>query len=225
MSEAAANSKEKKEIEVSKTILPENEKYESESLNYEIKIPDWLIKDINNYENSNNINNENQNLIVKAFKLAYKAHAGQLRASGEPYIIHPVAVANLLKEIGASSSVVAAGLLHDVVEDTGIDLSEIEANFGLEVKILVEGVTKLGGIHFNNRTEAQAENLRKMFMAMASDIRVVLVKLADRLHNMRTIEWLNDERKQRIARETRDIYEPLANRLGINIFKCELEYL
>ena len=99
MSEATANSKEKKEIEVSKTILPENEKYESESLNYEIKIPDWLIKDINNYEKSNNINDENQNLIVKAFKLAYKAHAGQLRASGEPYIIHPVAVANLLKEI------------------------------------------------------------------------------------------------------------------------------
>ena len=225
MSEAAANSKEKKEIEVSKTILPENEKYESESLNYEIKIPDWLFKDINNYEKSNNINDENQNLIVKAFKLAYKAHAGQLRASGEPYIIHPVAVANLLKEIGASSSVVAAGLLHDVVEDTGIDLSEIEANFGLEVKILVEGVTKLGGIHFNNRTEAQAENLRKMFMAMASDIRVVLVKLADRLHNMRTIEWLNDERKKRIARETREIYAPLANRLGINRFKWELEDL
>ena len=225
MSEAAANSKEKKEIEVSKTILPENEKYESNSLNYEIKIPDWLYKDINNYEKSNNINDENQNLIVKAFKLSYKAHAGQLRASGEPYIIHPVAVANLLKEIGASSSVVAAGLLHDVVEDTGIDLSEIEANFGLEVKILVEGVTKLGGIHFNNRTEAQAENLRKMFMAMASDIRVVLVKLADRLHNMRTIEWLNDERKQRIARETREIYAPLANRLGINRFKWELEDL
>ena len=146
-------------------------------------------------------------------------------ASGEPYIIHPIAVADLLKEIGASSSVIAAGLLHDVVEDTGIDLSEIEINFGLEVKVLVEGVTKLGGIHFNNRTEAQAENLRKMFLAMASDIRVVLVKLADRLHNMRTIEWLNEERKQRIARETREIYAPLANRLGINRFKWELEDL
>jgi len=225
MSEAAANSKEKNEIEVSKTILPENKKYESESLNYEIKIPDWLLTDINNHGKSDKENDKNQNIIVKAFKLAYKAHDGQLRASGEPYIIHPVAVANLLKEIGASSSVIAAGLLHDVVEDTGIDLSEIEANFGIEVKILVEGVTKLGGIHFNNRTEAQAENLRKMFMAMASDIRVVLVKLADRLHNMRTIEWLNDERKQRIARETREIYAPLANRLGINRFKWELEDL
>ncbi|MCR8534844.1 MAG: bifunctional (p)ppGpp synthetase/guanosine-3',5'-bis(diphosphate) 3'-pyrophosphohydrolase [Prochlorococcus marinus XMU1426] len=225
MSEAAANSKEKNEIEVSKTILPENKKYESESLNYQINIPDWLLKDIHNFEKSNKENDKNQNLIVKAFKLAYKAHDGQFRASGEPYIIHPVAVANLLKEIGASSSVIAAGLLHDVVEDTGIDLSEIETNFGLEVKILVEGVTKLGGIHFNNRTEAQAENLRKMFLAMASDIRVVLVKLADRLHNMRTIEWLNDEKKLRIARETREIYAPLANRLGINRFKWELEDL
>jgi len=225
MSEATANSKGKKEIEVSKVILPENKKYESKSLNYEIKLPNWLLTDINHYEESNQVNNEDQNLIVKAFKLAYRAHNGQLRASGEPYIIHPIAVADLLKEIGASSSVIAAGLLHDVVEDTRIDLSEIEANFGLEVKILVEGVTKLGGIHFNNRTEAQAENLRKMFLAMASDIRVVLVKLADRLHNMRTIEWLNDERKQRIARETREIYAPLANRLGINRFKWELEDL
>ena len=225
MSEAAANSKEIKEIEVSKTILPENKNFESESLKYEINIPDWLIENIDNYEKSNSINDEGQNLIVKAFKIAYRAHDGQLRASGEPYIIHPIAVADLLKEIGAGSSVIAAGLLHDVVEDTGVELSEIEKIFGLEVKVLVEGVTKLGGIHFNNRTEAQAENLRKMFLAMASDIRVVLVKLADRLHNMRTIEWLNDERKQRIARETREIYAPLANRLGINRFKWELEDL
>jgi len=226
MSEAAANSKEKKEIEVSKTILPENEKYESKSLNYEIKIPDWLLKDINNYEKSNKENDENQKLIVKAFKLAYKAHDGQFRASGEPYIIHPVAVANLLKEIGASSSVIAAGLLHDVVEDTGIDLSEIETNFGLEVKILVEGVTKLGGIHFNNRTEAQAENLRKMFMAMASDIRVVLVKLADRLHNMRTIEAITKvDNRKRIAQETMEIYAPLADRMGMHRIRDELEDL
>ncbi len=225
MSEAAANSKEIKEIKVSKTILPENKVFESESFKYEINIPDWLIENIYNYEKSNSINDEGESLIVKAFKIAYRAHEGQLRASGEPYIIHPIAVADLLKEIGAGSSVIAAGLLHDVVEDTGVELSEIENIFGLEVKVLVEGVTKLGGIHFNNRTEAQAENLRKMFLAMASDIRVVLVKLADRLHNMRTIEWLSDERKQRIARETREIYAPLANRLGINRFKWELEDL
>jgi len=225
MSEATENSQARKEIKVSTIILPENKNYESETLKYEIKIPNWLRENIENYEVSNNKNDANQNLIVKAFKLAYKAHNGQLRASGEPYIIHPLAVAILLKEIGASSSVIAAGLLHDVVEDTGIALSEIEVNFGLEVKVLVEGVTKLGGIHFNNRTEAQAENLRKMFLAMASDIRVVLVKLADRLHNMRTIQWLNDERQERIARETREIYAPLANRLGINRFKWELEDL
>ncbi len=225
MSEATANSKEKNEIKVSTIILPENKNYESESLKYEIKIPNWLLENVQNYEISNNKNDANQNLIVKAFKLAYEAHNGQFRASGEPYIIHPIAVADLLREIGASATVIAAGLLHDVVEDTGIALSEIEVNFGLEVKVLVEGVTKLGGIHFNNRTEAQAENLRKMFLAMASDIRVVLVKLADRLHNMRTIQWLNKERKERIARETREIYAPLANRLGINRFKWELEDL
>ena len=225
MAEATANSKDKNESKVSTIILPENKNYESKSLKYEINIPIWLLEIIQNYEVSNKKNDSNQDLIVKAFKLAYEAHNGQLRASGEPYIIHPIAVADLLKEIGASSSVIAAGLLHDVVEDTGIDLSEIEVNFGLEVKVLVEGVTKLGGIHFNNRTEAQAENLRKMFLAMASDIRVVLVKLADRLHNMRTIQWLNEERKERIARETREIYAPLANRLGINRFKWELEDL
>ena len=225
MAEATADSKDKNESKVSTIILPENKNYESKSLKYEINIPNWLLEIIQNYEVSNKKNDSNQDLIVKAFKLAYEAHNGQLRASGEPYIIHPIAVADLLKEIGASSSVIAAGLLHDVVEDTGIALSEIEVNFGLEVKVLVEGVTKLGGIHFNNRTEAQAENLRKMFLAMASDIRVVLVKLADRLHNMRTIQWLNEERKERIARETREIYAPLANRLGINRFKWELEDL
>ena len=125
MSEATANSKERKEIKVSTIILPENKNYESESLKYEIKLPNWLVENIQNYELSNNKNDENQNLIAKAFKLAYKAHNGQLRASGEPYIIHPIAVADLLKEIGASSSVIAAGLLHDVVEDTGIALSLI----------------------------------------------------------------------------------------------------
>ena len=223
MFEAKANSNEKRDQKVSKTIVPENLDFESESFEYGINLPNWLSENIKNSQNS--IANSNPNIIYKAFKLAYKAHHGQCRASGEPYIIHPIAVANLLKEIGASQSVIAAGLLHDVVEDTGTPLSYIEKEFGQEVKILVEGVTKLGGIHFTNRTEAQAENLRRMFLAMARDIRVVLVKLADRLHNMRTIEWLNSERQKRIARETREIYAPLANRLGINRFKWELEDL
>ena len=223
MFEAKANSNEKRDQKVSKTIVPENLDFESESFEYGINLPNWLSENIKNSQNS--IANSNPNIIYKAFRLAYKAHHGQFRASGEPYIIHPIAVANLLKEIGASQSVIAAGLLHDVVEDTGTPLSYIEKEFGQEVKILVEGVTKLGGIHFTNRTEAQAENLRRMFLAMARDIRVVLVKLADRLHNMRTIEWLNSERQKRIARETREIYAPLANRLGINRFKWELEDL
>ena len=210
MFEAKTNSNKKKEQIVSNTILPENKSFESHQSKYQIKLPKWLSDSLINSENKNNNDTKNSVLIAEAFKLAFKAHEGQLRASGEPYIIHPVAVADLLKEIGASPSVIAAGLLHDVVEDTCIPLTEIENNFGLEVKILVEGVTKLGGIHFTNRTEAQAENLRKMFLAMARDIRVVLVKLADRLHNMRTIEWLSEERKKRIARETREIYAPLA---------------
>ena len=164
-------------------------------------------------------------LLAAAFDFAFQLHDGQVRASGEPYIIHPVAVADLLRDIGASPGVIAAGFLHDVVEDTDVTPDEIEQHFGAEVRALVEGVTKLGGIHFTNRTEAQAENLRRMFLAMASDIRVVLVKLADRLHNMRTIGALKPEKQQRIARETREIYGPLANRLGIGRLKWELEDL
>ena len=225
MFETKSNSNKKVNQIDSKTIVPKNKDFKSEQLQYGIKLPEWLVHSLNESQINNANYSSNKSIISNAFKLAYEAHNGQLRASGEPYIIHPIAVADLLKEIGASPSVIAAGLLHDVVEDTRVPLSDIEKNFGIEVKVLVEGVTKLGGIHFNNRTEAQAENLRKMFLAMASDIRVVLVKLADRLHNMRTIEWLDSERQKRIARETKEIYAPLANRLGINRFKWELEDL
>jgi RelA/SpoT family (p)ppGpp synthetase len=169
--------------------------------------------------------NDGDALLASAFDFAYQLHAGQVRATGEPYIIHPIAVADLLRDIGASPCVIAAGFLHDVVEDTEVSSEQLEAHFGAEVRGLVEGVTKLGGIHFTNHTEAQAENLRRMFLAMASDIRVVLVKLADRLHNMRTLGALKPEKQQRIARETREIYAPLANRLGIGRFKWELEDL
>ena len=225
MFETKTNSNDKRDQMVSKSILPKKEDCESYKSKYAIKLPEWLIKSLDESTQRNNTQAKDSHLIANAFKLAYEAHNGQVRASGEPYISHPVAVADLLEKIGASTSVIAAGLLHDVVEDTRIPLSDIENHFGSEVKILVEGVTKLGGIHFTNRTEAQAENLRRMFLAMARDIRVVLVKLADRLHNMRTIEWLNEERQKRIARETREIYAPLANRLGINRFKWELEDL
>ena len=194
---------------------------------YAIDLPEWLRQCISNIPPGigQSCPTDPEALLVSAFDFGYQLHEGQFRASGDPYIVHPVAVADLLRDIGASASVIAAGFLHDVVEDTDVTPDQIEQHFGSEVRELVEGVTKLGGIHFNDRTEAQAENLRKMFLAMASDIRVVLVKLADRLHNMRTIGALREEKRQRIARETREIYAPLANRLGIGRFKWELEDL
>ncbi|WP_353292768.1 bifunctional (p)ppGpp synthetase/guanosine-3',5'-bis(diphosphate) 3'-pyrophosphohydrolase [Synechococcus sp. M16CYN] len=194
---------------------------------YQIALPEWLRQCIANVHpgTDQNCPTDPEILLVSAFDFGFQLHEGQFRASGDPYIVHPVAVADLLRDIGASAPVIAAGFLHDVVEDTDVTLEEIQQHFGLEVRKLVEGVTKLGGIHFNDRTEAQAENLRRMFMAMASDIRVVLVKLADRVHNMRTIGALKEEKRQRIARETREIYAPLANRLGIGRFKWELEDL
>ena len=194
---------------------------------YAIDLPAWLRQCIEHVPpgQGETCPTDPEGLLASAFDFAYQLHRQQVRATGEPYIIHPVAVADLLRDIGASAAVIAAGFLHDVVEDTDVSLEEIEGHFGAEVRQLVEGVTKLGGIHFTNRTEAQAENLRKMFLAMASDIRVVLVKLADRLHNMRTLGALRPEKQQRIATETRDIYAPLANRLGIGRFKWELEDL
>ena len=194
---------------------------------YNIPLPEWLRQCILNVPPGlgQSCPTDPEALLVAAFDFGFQLHEGQFRASGDPYIVHPVAVADLLRDIGASASVIAAGFLHDVVEDTDVTPDQIELHFGSEVRELVEGVTKLGGIHFNNRTEAQAENLRRMFLAMASDIRVVLVKLADRLHNMRTLGALKEEKRQRIARETKEIYAPLANRLGIGRFKWELEDL
>ena len=194
---------------------------------YEITLPEWLQECLRHAPPDLGAGPppNAEALLASAFDYAYQLHEGQFRASGEPYIVHPVSVADLLRDIGASAAVIAAGFLHDVVEDTQVTPEEMEAHFGAEVRALVEGVTKLSGIHFTNYTEAQADNLRRMFLAMASDIRVVLVKLADRLHNMRTISALKPEKQQRIARETREIYAPLANRLGIGRFKWELEDL
>ncbi|NEO84830.1 MAG: bifunctional (p)ppGpp synthetase/guanosine-3',5'-bis(diphosphate) 3'-pyrophosphohydrolase [Spirulina sp. SIO3F2] len=163
--------------------------------------------------------------ICRAFNFAYTLHQGQYRKSGEPYIAHPVAVAGLLRDLGGDSAMIAAGFLHDVVEDTDVTCEDIEALFGEEVRQLVEGVTKLSSFNFASKTERQAENFRRMFMAMAKDIRVLIVKLADRLHNMRTLEHLKPEKQRRIAQETRDIFAPLANRLGIGRLKWELEDL
>jgi len=194
----------------------------------EIILPDWLNKCLRSSPSRNlesgRTYSDNE-LICRAFQFAYELHAGQTRKSGEPYICHPVAVANLLRDLGGSPAMIAAGFLHDVVEDTHVTIGEIEERFGPEVRQLVEGVTKLSKINFKSKTESQAENFRRMFLAMAQDIRVIVVKLADRLHNMRTLQFMREEKRRQIAQETRDIFAPLANRLGIWEIKWELEDL
>lgn len=163
--------------------------------------------------------------IMQAYEFGAAAHDGQKRQSGEPYISHPVAVAQELADMHLDAQTIAAAILHDVVEDTAASITDIEDQFGAEVAILVDGVSKLDQIQFRSQAEAQAESFRKMMLAMIEDIRVILVKLADRLHNMQTLDAMPAEKKARIARETLDIYAPIANRLGINRFKVELENL
>ena len=190
-----------------------------------------LVNSIHKYHPSADIS-----LIEKAYKTAYAAHEGQVRKSGEAYIIHPLCVAIILAELELDKETIAAGLLHDVLEDTVMTEEEMKAQFGEEVLLLVDGVTKLQHLHLTDRTkdpkeknadrlEMQAENLRKMFLAMAKDIRVIMIKLADRLHNMRTLKYQSKEAQQRIARETQEIYCPIAQRLGISKIKIELEDL
>jgi len=168
---------------------------------------------------------EDVSLIRKAWEFCVQHHAGQMRASGEPYIIHPLEVAEVLAEMKLDATAIAAGLLHDSVEDTPATNEEIAAGFGDQVAHIVEGVTKIDKIQFANREDRQAENVRKMLLAMVSDVRVVLIKLADRLHNMRTLEHLKPDRQEAIARETLDIYAPLAHRLGMGKVRGELEDL
>ncbi|MCH5151103.1 MAG: bifunctional (p)ppGpp synthetase/guanosine-3',5'-bis(diphosphate) 3'-pyrophosphohydrolase [Clostridiales bacterium] len=163
--------------------------------------------------------------IEKAFEVASKAHQGQFRASGRPYITHPVIVADILIDMGLDVPTVCAALLHDTVEDTYITDKDLRTQFGDEIADLVAGVTKLDKIQFHNKEEEQAENMRKMFFAMAKDIRVMLIKLADRLHNMRSLMYLSPEKQQVIAKETLDIFAPIAGRLGISSIKSELEDL
>ncbi len=162
-------------------------------------------------------------LVEKAYLFSKKVHQGQKRASGEPYLVHPLEVAQILAQIKLDVPSIIAGLLHDTVEDTLTSLEEIKKEFGAEITSLVDGVTKLGKITFGSAEEKQAENFRKMIMAMAKDIRVLLIKLADRLNNMRTLQYLSEDRQLKIAKETLDIYAPLANRLGIQWMKVELE--
>src|SRR5947199_9086691 len=165
------------------------------------------------------------NLLRRAYFFSAREHRGQRRASGEAYLVHPLEVANILADMRLDAVSVSTGLLHDVVEDTLADAATVRAYFGEDVAHLVEGLTKIAHISNVSREEQQAENVRKMLLAMIDDVRVVLVKLADRLHNMRTLEFLSPEKRRRIAQETMDIYAPIAHRLGMGRLRGELEDL
>ena len=185
------------------------------------KLYDELIARIRKYHPNADIS-----MIEKAYKIAYEAHKDQLRKSGEPYIIHPLCVAIILADLELDKETIVAGLLHDTVEDTIMTNEEITQEFSEEVALLVDGVTKLGQLSYDaDKVEVQAENLRKMFLAMAKDIRVLLIKLADRLHNMRTLKYMKPEKQREKAKETQEIYSPLAQRLGISKVKIELDDL
>ena len=180
-----------------------------------------LITTLRKYHPSTDIS-----MIEKAYRIANDAHKDQVRKSGEPYIIHPLCVAIILADLELDKETIVAGILHDVVEDTIMTNEEICKEFNSEVELLVDGVTKLGQLEYSHdKVDEQAENLRKMFLAMAKDIRVILIKLADRLHNMRTLQYMRPEKQKEKARETMDIYAPLAQRLGISKVKIELDDL
>ncbi|MBP5197468.1 MAG: bifunctional (p)ppGpp synthetase/guanosine-3',5'-bis(diphosphate) 3'-pyrophosphohydrolase [Lachnospiraceae bacterium] len=217
--------------EETKVLTAENEELDNEP---EFKSPDALYQDlidcVRKYHPSDDIS-----LIEKGYKIACEAHKDQVRKSGEPYIVHPLNVAIILAELELDKETIVAGLLHDVVEDTIMTVDDITKEFGDDVALLVDGVTKLekiplsqtdnAGDHSDSKLEMQAVNLRKMFLAMAKDIRVIMIKLADRLHNMRTLKYKSPESQQRIARETLEIYCPIAQRLGISKLKIELDDL
>src|SRR5881409_864336 len=194
------------------TVLEAGEKHQ--------ELLDELLSDIEAYNPE-----VDRELLARAFRFAAAAHEGQQRRSGEAFIHHPWGAAKICAELRLDEQTIAAALLHDVVEDTGTDIEDVRADFGDEVAKLVEGVTKLTRIQFQSREQAEAENYRKMVVAMSEDVRVILIKLADRLHNMRTIEYLGKQKQIQKAKETLEVYAPLAHRLGIHALKWELEDL
>lgn len=185
----------------------------------EVRIQDIISK---RKEHSRRVDTK---LIMKAYEYATNNHGDQCRQSGEPYIIHPLNVAYILADIGLDDSTICAALLHDVIEDTDVTNSDIKKEFGVEIEEMVAGVTKLGTMQFASIEEQQVEDYRRMFLAMGKDIRVILIKLADRLHNMRTLKYLKRDRQIANAKETMELYAPLANRLGLYSLKWELEDL
>src|SRR5580765_5688674 len=184
------------------------------------RLIDELIADVAAYDPT-----VDRGLLTRAFNFSAAAHEGQQRRSGEPFVNHPFGVAKICAELQLDDEAIAAALLHVVVEDTGTTVDDVREEFGTEVAKLVEGVTKLTRITFQRREQAQAENYRKMILAMAQDERVILIKLADRLHNMRTIEYLGKQKQIQKAKETLEVYAPIAHRLGIHSIKWELEDL
>src|SRR6478609_10913982 len=181
---------------------------------------DELIADVSAYNPD-----VDRDLISRAFRFAAEAHEGQQRRSGEEFVLHPWGAAKICAQLQLDDETIAAALLHDVVEDTDVELEDVRAEFGDEIAKLVEGVTKLTRVRFQSREQAEAENYRKLIIAMAEDVRVILIKLADRLHNMRTIEYLGKQKQVQKARESLEVYAPLAHRLGIHALKWELEDL
>jgi GTP diphosphokinase / guanosine-3',5'-bis(diphosphate) 3'-diphosphatase len=181
---------------------------------------DMLLNKIKKYNSS-----DSTAIIEKAYSFAQNAHQGQVRQSGDAYISHPLEVANILADLNMDNVTIAAAILHDVIEDTKFSYDDIKSDFGEEVAMLVDGVTKLGKLEYTTKEDLQAENLRKMFIAMAKDIRVIIIKLADRLHNMRTLKYMSEKKQREKAAETMDIYAPIAHRLGISKIKWEMEDL
>ena len=188
------------------------------------QVKEMTIEDVIATSKKNNRKSDSK-LIRKAYEYAKQYHGEQLRKSGEPYIVHPVQVAYILSTLGLDDSTICAALLHDTLEDTNLDKQDLINTFGEEIAELVDGVTKLSKLKYASSEEQQVENYRKMFLAMGKDIRVILIKLADRLHNMRTLKYLTRERQIANANETMDLYAPLANRLGMYSLKWELEDL
>ena len=181
---------------------------------------DQMIDRVSDYTKSNDLS-----VLTNAYNFSLDIHKGQRRYSGEPYFDHVFRVAEILTELKMDSTTIAAGFLHDSVEDTGVNLDEVKERFGEDVAILVDGVTKISELKLESREERQAETFRKMLLSMAQDVRVIIIKFADRLHNMRTLEYLPSKKRHRIAIETRDVYIPLAHRFGIAKIKWEMEDL